>query len=137
MRCKEVRRKSVLGFRHSIRALTPRLKTQKPVTARSLRARRLEHNRQLDACIRRVNVFLCSWHGYFKTMRSRYGPRAWKSFDAYVRGRLRATLTGRVGRGWWDVVVPNALFRQLGLVSLLELDALYRTGLCAAPTRKG
>jgi RNA-directed DNA polymerase len=137
MRCKEVRRKSVLGFRHSIRERTPRLVAQKRVKRRALSLSRLARNPQLRERIRRVNVFLRGWHGYFKTMRSRYGIDAWNSFDAYVRGRLRACITGRVGRGWWDVAVPNVVFRQLGLVSLVDLDAAYTSGQGASPARKG
>jgi RNA-directed DNA polymerase len=137
MRCKEVRRKSVLGFRQSIRERTPRLKAQKRVKRRALSLPRLARNPQVRERIRRINVFLRGWHGYFKTMRSRYGPDAWNSFDAYVRGRLRACITGRVGHGWWEVALPNAVFRQLGLVSLVDLDARYTSGQGASPARKG
>ena len=137
MRCKEVRRKSVLGFRQSIRDRTPRLKAQKRVKRRALSLSRLARNPQVRERIRRVNVFLRGWHGYFKSMRSRYGADAWNSFDAYVRGRLRACITGRVGRGWWDVAVPNVVFHKLGLVSLVNLDAAYTSGFGATPARKG
>ena len=137
MRCKEVRRKSVLGFRQSIRERTPRLKAQKRVKPRALSLSRLGRNAQVRERIRRVNVFVRGWHGYFKTMRSRYGPSAWNSFDAYVRGRLRACITGRVGHGWWETVLTNAVFRELGLVSLVDLDAQFTSGQAASPARKG
>jgi group II intron reverse transcriptase/maturase len=137
MRCKEVRRKSVLGFRQSIRERTPRLVTQRRVKRRALSLSRLACNPQLREHIRRVNVFLRGWHGYFKTMRSRYGANAWNRLDGYVRGRLRACITGRVGHGWWDAAVPNVTFHQLGLVSLVALDAAYTSGQGATPARKG
>lgn len=137
MRCKEVRRKSVLAFRQCVRERTPRLKAQKRVKRRALSLARLARNPQVRERIRRINVFLRGWHGYFKTMRSRYGPDAWNSFDAYVRGRLRACITGRVGHGWWEVALPNATLHQLGLVSLVDLDARYRSGQGVTPARKG
>jgi group II intron reverse transcriptase/maturase len=137
MRCKEVRRKSVLSFRQAIRERTPRLKAQKPVKRRNVSVRRLAKNQRVRESIRRVNLFLRGWHGYFKSMRSRYGPSAWSSLDGYVRGRLRASITGRVGRGWWDVAIPNAAFRQLGLISLLELQTQYQQGHLAPSARKG
>ncbi|MBV8069775.1 MAG: group II intron reverse transcriptase/maturase [Acidobacteriaceae bacterium] len=137
MRCQEVRRKSVLSFRQAIRERTPRLKAQKPVKPRALSLSRLSSNERLRERIRRVNGFLRGWHGYFKTMRSRYGPSAWNSLDGFVRGRLRASLTGRVGRGWWDVALPNAVFDQLGLVSLAALDTQYTSGQRTTPARKG
>jgi len=137
MRCKEVRRKSVLGFRQSIRKRTPRLTTQRRVKRRALTLSRLLQNAGLRERIRRLNLFVRGWHGYFKTMRSRYGSAAWNRFDGFVRGRLRASLTGRVGNGWWDAVLRNSVFHQLGLVSLVNLDAEYQAGRLSIPARKG
>jgi group II intron reverse transcriptase/maturase len=137
MRCKEVRRKSVLSFRQAIRERTPRLRAQRPVKRRHLSVRRLAKNQRVREIIRRVNLFVRGWHWYFKSMRSRYGPDAWNSLDGYVRGRLRACITGRVGRGWWDAAIPNAAFRQLGLISLLELQRQYQAGQLGPSARKG
>jgi RNA-directed DNA polymerase len=137
MRCKEVRRKSVLAFRQSIRERTPRLKAQRPPKRRQLSVRRLAKNQRVREIIRRVNLFLRGWYGYFKSMRSRYGPDAWNTLDGYVRGRIRSGITGRVGSGWWNGAIPNAAFRQLGLISLLDLQAQYQQGHLAPSARKG
>jgi group II intron reverse transcriptase/maturase len=137
MRCKEVRRKSVLAFRQSIRERTPRLKAQRPPKRRHMSVRRLAKNQRVREIIRRVNVFLRGWHGYFKSMRSRYGADAWNNLDGFVRGRIRSSITGRVGSGWWNGAIPNAAFRQLGLISLLDLQAQYQQGHLAPSARKG
>ena len=56
--------------------------------------------------------------------------------DGYMRQRLRAALTGRVGPGWWNQRIPNALLRELGLISLGDWHRQYQTGQLAAPVRK-
>lgn len=137
MRCKEVRRKSVLHFRASLRERTPRLKTQRRVKRRHVHLPRLLQNQRLQETIKRVNGFLRGWHWYFKPMQSRYGMNAWNRLDGYVRGRLRACITGRIGHGWWDSALPNVTFEHLGLLSLRDLQEKYLQGQLTAPARKG
>ena len=84
-----------------------------------------------------VNRYLVGWHWYFKAVWSAYPATPFGSFDGFVRRRLRAALVGKPGQGWWDVKIPNKLLRQLGLLSLDELNRQYRGGLLQAPTRQG
>ena len=134
--CKEVRLKSVIRFRDTIRKLTPRLKTQRPVKARHLTAKRLFSNLRIKQMIEPINRFLRGWHWYFKDIRGRY-ENPFEPFDTFVRRRVRSALTGRsAGRGWWNCVLPNALLRSLGLVWPSELQQRYVTGRLTSPVRK-
>jgi len=124
VRCKEVRQKSVRRFRETVRKLTPRLRTQRPVKARHVTPRRLANNQRLTKMIGELNRFLRSWHGYFKDARTYYSP-PFDRFDLFVRTRLRMAITGRVGSGWWNSRIPNALLESLGLTTLANLNAEY------------
>ena len=83
----------------------------------------------------RINRFLEGWHWYFKQVWT--GASYFRSFDEYVRRRLRMAITGRVRLGWWNVRISPAVLRQLGLQSLMELNAGYRQDPWRAPARKG
>lgn len=137
-RRKEVRRKSARRFRASIRARTPRLRCQRRPKERSLRRKlpRLGENARLRRMIAEVNRFLKGWHWYFKGVRGPYPEEAFASFDSYVRMRLRMALVGRPGWGWWNRVLTNRVFHELGLVSLDELQRQWREGTLTAPVRK-
>lgn len=132
---KAVRPKSVLRFREKIRHLTPRLTNQRRVKARKITPGRLAKNQRLRVTIEKLNTFLRGWHWYFKGVWSPY-PAPFELLDGYMRQRLRAALTGRVGPGWWNQRIPNALLRELGLISLGDWHHQYQTGQLAAPVRK-
>jgi len=135
-RCKEVRRKSVRSFGNAIRERTPRLKTQRWVKPRNVTLGDLGKNRRLAETIQKLNRYLRGWHWYFKTAVLRYEP-PFGSFDGFVRRRVRAAITGRVGSGWWNQRITNGMLRELGLLSLVELQRQYQQGLLEAPARKG
>lgn len=122
---KEVRAKSVRRFREAIRQRTPRRKGQRKPKARKITPQRLAKNQRLAEMIRDLNRYLRSWHGYFKTVWSAYPRTPFRNFDSFVRRRVRAAITGRVGAGWWHRRIPNALLRELGLIPLDELQREY------------
>lgn len=134
--CKEVRRKSVARFRDSVRVRTPRLRAQKPVKAKSLTLTRLRKNERVMGLIERLNAFLRGWHGYFKHIRLPY-QRPFKDLDEFVRRRLRTTIVGRTGNGWWTQQLTNAMLGHLGLVSIEKLYNAYLTNSQPARARKG
>ena len=124
---KEPRRKSMQKFRDTVNDRTPRIRNQKKPKRRSFTLVRLAKNRRLGRILSDVNGYLVNWYGYFY--------RAWlpdstafQSQDKIVRRRLRQALTGRVGNGWWNEVLTNALFEELGLISLhsMHLSNLSR-----------
>ena len=132
---KAVRHKAVLHFREQIRRLTPRLTNQRRVKARKITPQRLAKNQRLRAMIKELNAFLRGWHWYFKGVWSPYeAPFEW--LDGYLRQRLRAALTGRIGPGWWNQRIPNALLRDLGLILLSDWHRQYQAGQLTAPVRK-
>jgi RNA-directed DNA polymerase len=132
---KVVRRKSVQRFRDAIRQRTPRLKTQRPVKPKNVTLNRLKKNKRIKELIRRVNQHLRGWHGYFREVWS--GSKPFRTFDYFVRSRVRASIMGRVGAGWWYRIITNDALSHLGLLSLDELQWKY----CAKPpephARKG
>jgi RNA-directed DNA polymerase len=132
---KLVRRKSASRFRDSIRALTPRLVTQRRLKLRHLTYKRLSANPRLQTMIRDLNRYLRGWHWYFKSVWSAYGT-PFRDFDGFVRRRLRASIGGRHGRGVLNGRLPNKLLSSLGLISLDELQQQYRHGQLVAPVRK-
>ena len=134
--CKEVRRKSVQRFRDAIRERTPRLRTQRWVKPPHVTYSRLVRNQRVTEMIRQVNGYLRGWHWYFKSARSRFTP-PFNSFDGFLRRRIRLAITGRVGNGWWNQLLPNTLLRQLGLRDLETLDKQYRAGQLTTPARQG
>ena len=133
---KEVRPQSAQRFRDAIRQRTPRLRGQRKPKVRHLTQRRLAKNQRVQAIIQDLNRYLRGWHWYFKAVWSAYPATPFRNFDGFVRRRLRSAISGRLGNEW-NARLPNALLRQLGLVSLDELHRAYRTGQLAAPARKG
>ena len=133
---KDVRRKSVQRFRDAVRKRTPRLKGQRKPKARHITAKRLAENPRLAEIIRTLNRYLRGWHWYFKAVWSPY-ETPFRDFDGYVRARVRAALTGRVGSGWWNARIPNGLLRSLGLIPLDEWQRMYQQGRLVTPARKG
>jgi RNA-directed DNA polymerase len=135
VRCKEVRPKSVQRFREAIRERTPRLRTQRPVKAHHLTPARLVKNQRVAEMIARLNRFTRGWHWYFKGIRSRYKV-PFESFDGFLRRRVRSAIVGRVGSGWWNQLIPNALLREMGLLCPSDLHKLHLQGQLAAPVRQ-
>lgn len=133
--CKEVRQKSVARFRDAIRERTPRLHAQRAVKRQHLNVRRLRRNPRVQEIVRSVNLFLRGWHWYFKAMRGRY-DRPFETFDGFTRRRIRSSIVGRCGNGWWTVQMDNAFLRAIGYIGVETLDARYRAGQLAAPVRK-
>jgi RNA-directed DNA polymerase len=133
---KAVRPKSVRRFREQVRRLTPRLTNQRRVKARKITPGRLAKNQRLRLTIAKLNTFLRGWHWYFKAVWSPYAT-PFRDFDGFVRARVRAAITGRVGPGWWNKRLPNALLRELGLIPLEEWHREYLAGQLVAPARKG
>lgn len=131
---KEVRPKSVRRFRDAIRARTPRLKNQRLPRRQTVRLDRLQRNARVQEMIRSLNQYLEGWHWYFKYVWSYdwYLP----TFDQFVRRRVRTALTGRMGRGWWQVQLSNAVLADLGLLSVADLNRPYRQSLWDAAARK-
>jgi RNA-directed DNA polymerase len=134
---KEVRPTSVLRFREAIRQRTPRLKGQRKPKARKITPERLAKNQRLEEMIREVNRYLRGWHWHFKAVWSAYPKTPFRNFDGYVRQRVRSAITGRVGAGWWNRRIPNALLRELGLIPLDELQRKWQAGQLGTPARKG
>ena len=134
--CKEVRRKSVQRFRDAIRERTPRLRTQRGVKPPHVRYSRLVRNQRVTEMMRQVSGSLGGWHWYFQSAGSRFTP-AFNSFEGFLRRRIRLAITGRVGNGWWNQLLPNTLLRQLGLRDLETLDKQYRAGQLTTPARQG
>lgn len=134
---KEVRWKSVRRFRATARRHTPRLTNQRLPRKRRLTLFRLQRNQRVREIILGLNRFLCGWYGYFKHVWSPYEtPFLW--FDQFVRRRLRTSITGRTGSGWWHQCLTNALLHEgLGLISLDTLYQQDRKGFRRTPTRKG
>ena len=97
---------------------------------------RLAKNQSVRRVIAALNRFLRGWHWYFKAVWSPYAT-PFRDLDGYVRQRLRAAITGRVGAGWWNKRLSNAVLRELGLIPLDELHRQYQSGQLVAPARKG
>jgi RNA-directed DNA polymerase len=132
---KVVRRKSVQRFRDAIRQRTPRLKTQRPVKPKNVTLSRLKKNKRIKELIRNVNQHLRGWHGYFREIWS--GSKPFRTFDYFVRSRVRASIMGRVGAGWWYRIITNDALAHLGLLSLDGLQWKYCADSTDPIARKG
>lgn len=133
---KEVRRKSERRFRERIRELTPRLKNQRKPKQRTVTMGKLRKNRRLHTMITKLNRYLRGWHWYFKELWSEFPDDPFGRQDRFVRTRLRAAIAGRVGNGWWNVVLTNSRLHQLGLDSLNALQREWEDHRLTAPVRK-
>ena len=135
LQCKEVRQTSVLRFRTAIRERTPRLICQRPFKEANATEKRLRKNKRLAAIIKNVNVYLGGWFGYFKEVRSRYSE-PFGSLDGFIRRRLRSSVTGRTGSGWWNFRLTNRMWKNMGLITLTERHQKHSAGLAPAAARK-
>lgn len=135
---KEVSRKSAGRFRDHVRALTPRLRNQRKPTERSMSRKvpKLGGNPRLRQMIGALNRFLRGWQWHFKGVWSPWPDSPFRAQDGFVRARLRAALVGRVGSGWWNKVLTNDVFQQLGLSDLNDLQRAWQEGTLLAPVRK-
>jgi len=134
---KEVRPKSARRFREAIRRHTPTLKTQRRVKRKHVTLTRLRKNPWVMGMIGAVNRHLQGWHGYFRSVWSRYPETPFRNFDGFVRARIRSAITGKVGPSWTHVQLNNRTLAALGLMSLDALQREYHTGKQSAPARKG
>jgi RNA-directed DNA polymerase len=132
---KEVRRKSLARFREAIRPRTRRLRNQRKPRKKNITWARLARNERLKELIKGVNLYLEGWHWYFKHIWS-YASY-FERYDQFIRRRIRTAITGRTGSGWWNQRIPNRMLRDLGLLSLEELNAEYRQDPCAVSAREG
>lgn len=121
---KVVSRKSRRRFRERIRELTPRHAGQKRPKAKSCTLHRLRRNKRILGMTEAVSRYLHRWHGYFRGVQTDWQDY-WRSFDRYVRQRLRNAITGRYAKGRWNGTLSNALFDQLGLTTLTALHTPY------------
>jgi RNA-directed DNA polymerase len=133
---KEVSLTSARRFREAIRQRTPRLKNQRRPKAQNITAARLVRNQRLREMIRGLNRYLQGWHWYFKAVWSPYAT-PFRYLDMFVRQRVRSAITGRVGSGWWNQRISNAVLRELGLILLDDWQKRYHAGHLAPPVRKG
>jgi len=129
---KVVRDKSVQGFRDAIRRRTRRHSGQRRPKAKHLTMNRLKRNQRLDKTIRSVNAYLRGWHWNFKHIHTPW-KGYFRDFDAFVRRRLRACISGRHGNGWWKTRLTNKCLEELGLLSLEDLQAAYLEQRLSAP----
>jgi len=130
------RPKSARRFRETIRARPPRWKNQRQPKARRLTGVRWAKNQRRRRMIADRNRFLRGWQWYFQAVGSP-SRTPLRHFDGFVRQRVRTAITGRVGAGWWNQRLSNAVLRELGLISRDEWHRKYQNGQLAAPARKG
>jgi len=133
---KEVSLTSARRFREAIRQRTPRLKNQRRPKAQNTTAARRARNQRLREMIRGLNRYLQGWHWYFKAVWSPYAT-PFRYLDMFVRQRVRSAITGRVGSGWWNQRISNAVLRELGLILLDDGQKRSHAGHRAPPVRKG
>ncbi len=134
--CKEVREKSIARFRAEIRKRTPRLRNQRKPKESTFKPTKLARNQQLRRTLTALNRYLRGWHWYFKDVWSRY-DEPFDSFDCFVRRRVRSSIVGRPGPGWWNRDIPNKLLYSIGLVPLADWHQRYHNDVLIAPARKG
>jgi len=110
-----VRKKSLMGLRDKIRALTKRCRGD-----------------SIEAIIASINPILRGWFGYFQHAH-RY---TFSSVDGFVRRRLRAILRRQLHRPGQGRCLrdhsrwPNAFFANLGLFTTSEALRLARQSRC-------
>jgi RNA-directed DNA polymerase len=131
---KMVRRKSQAKFREAIRLRTKRHAGQKQRRPQSCTVGRLRRDARLTAMIRSVNLYLRSWHAYFRAIRPAY-PIYLRGLDGFLRRRVRSAIAGRYAKGHWQAqTLPNAMLTELGLLSLERLQREYLCKRQALPT---
>ncbi|MGF6935138.1 group II intron reverse transcriptase/maturase [Paraburkholderia sp. UCT70] len=110
-----VRKKSLMGLRDKIRALTRR-----------------NRGDSIEGIVASINPILRGWFGYFQNAH-RY---TFSSVDGFVRRRLRAILRRQLHRPGQGKCLrdhtrwPNAFFANLGLFTMSEAHRLARQSRC-------
>jgi RNA-directed DNA polymerase len=110
-----VRKKSLMGLRDKIRALTKRCRGD-----------------SIEAIIASINPILRGWFGYFQHAHG----YTFSSVDGFVRRRLRAILRRQLHRPGQGRCLrdhtrwPNAFFANLGLFTMSEAHQLARQSRC-------
>jgi len=128
---KIVRTKSIKRFRDALRERTPRHPQQRRPKVKRMTLNRLRRNPRVQTMIHEVNLYLRGWHWYFKFVRT-----SWKIFeglDTFVRRRVRSAIAGRYAVGRWHQTLDNEMLKAVGLLSLADLQQVYRLGLLQAP----
>ena len=124
------------AFREAVRMRTPRLHAQSRVKPRRLTLERLRKNERVTGLIDRLNRYLIGWHWYFKHIRLPF-RQPFTATDEFVRRRLRSSIVGRTGNGWWTMQLTNAMLGKLGLVSVEGLHDAYLLTSRPAHARQG
>jgi len=123
---KGVRAEALARFRTRIRKLTPRNAGQRRCTVRRATMEHLRRHRRLKLVIKEVNSYLRSWGAYFMQARTSWN---WcESLDKFIRRRLRSLVAGRFAIGCWHQIMPNSLFDELGLWSMVNAYWYVRKG---------
>jgi hypothetical protein len=133
---KVVSAKSKARFRANVRKRSRRHAGQKRPKAKRCTTRHLKKNERVAKMVDRLNKYVRGWHWYFKGVATSW-QEYFRSFDQFVRRRLRSAICGRYSKGCWRYILPNATLRELGLVSASELQMKYRQGLLSAPPTSG
>jgi group II intron reverse transcriptase/maturase len=133
---KVVSAKSEARFRANVRKRTRRHAGQKKPKPKRCTARHLKKNKRVAKMVDRTNAYVRGWHWYFKGVATSWQDY-FRSFDQFVRRRLRSAIAGRYSKGRWRSILRNATLEELGLVSASELQVKYRQGLLSAPPTSG
>lgn len=134
---KVVSRKSRQRFRDAIRERTKRHAGQKRPKAKRCTAARLKRNQRVQGILGEVNLYLRGWYAYFRQTRTNWQDY-YDEFDRFVRRRLRCLISGRYAKGRWQQILDNALFEEIGLLSLHRLATRTDPPLSAfQPPRSG
>jgi len=128
--------KSIKRFRNSIRERTPRHAGQRKPKAKRLTVERLSHNKRVQKMIRQLNEYIRGWHWYFKSVRTTW-DKYFVGFDEFIRRRLRSAITGRLAIGVWHQRLTIAALKELGLLSVVDLQEQYERHQLHAPPGSG
>jgi len=114
-----------LGYHFEEGKHTPRKKSMQKFKDKIREKTRRANGHSLSKIIEMLNELIRGWFEYFKHCRRRVFTR----LDAWIRRRLRSILRKRQGRrgisrGADHQRWPNAYFRQLGLFTMAEAQAL-------------
>jgi RNA-directed DNA polymerase len=131
---KVVREKSVHRFRDAVRGRTKRHAGQKRPKPKRCTVSRLRKNQRVQEMVARLNRYLRGWHWYFK--RVTWSAR-FRELDGFVRRRLRSAIAGRFAKGRWHSILSNDKLREIGLVSLCDLQASHQQGSLSSPPGSG
>lgn len=113
---KGVRAEALARFRARICQLTPRRAGQRLRPLRKITRAWARRHRRLRATIQDVNTYLRGWFAYFSQACTSWN---WgQDLDQFIRRRLRCLVAGRIAKGIWHQLMPNALFAELGLYNL-------------------